>query len=424
MTARSQPPNLQLLPIRARRWAARHHRIKTILAVLSLACISVTTIGGSAFADGQRVALVMIAEKYAHYGKSPIPTTIGVRIADALKQHGFDVSVATDPNNAVARATLRDFAQKADGAQAALVVLAGHGASSAGRTYFLPTNAEITRDTDLLSRALAVPSVAQIASRARHGGVFFLMTVPDIASTLQSIAARPSMASVENNVVVVFSTSEKVPVSRVDKISEQAARDFADAASETPLLLATLVNAASAGGVGKVVGTASEIDLAKPPPVPQAASPAAAAAAHEAEARRAAEARAREAEQRAREAEARARQAEERARQEALKAEDAKSAPRSEPVTPAPTPQTASLEPAAPAPEDIQSLQIVEALLGRSQRKQVQAKLRQLGYYKGGIDAIFGELTREAISEYQRSISANATGYLTPQQFQALTTSN
>jgi hypothetical protein len=362
----------------------------------------------------------MAVEDYSHLNKSPIAVKNASQIGDALKRHGFDVTVSANPNNAVARATLRDFAQKAEGAHAALVVLTGHGASSAGMTYFLPGNAEITRDTDLLSRGLAVPSIAQIVGKAKHGAVFFLMTVADIPTTLQSIGARPSLASSPaDNVVVVFSSSDKVPVSRVDKVSEQAAKDFADAAGETPLLMTALVNSAAAGGIGKVVGNAPELDLTKPPAPPAGAS-AGAASAQEAEARRAAEARARQAEERAREAETRARQAEEKARQEAKRAEEAKAA------APGPVAATVAVgaapDPAPPSAEDINALQIVEALLGRSQRKQVQARLRQLGFYKGGVDAIFGELTRQAITDYQKSIGASPTGYMTPQQFQKLVT--
>lgn len=386
-----------------------------MLAVGFVASAGIATLA----ADG-RVALIMAVEDYAHFNKSSITAKTAAEIGEALKRHGFDVTISANPNNAVARATLRDFAQKSDGAHAALVVLTGHGASAAGTTYFLPSNAEITRDTDLLSRGLALPSVAQIASKAKHAAVFFLMSVADIPTTLQSISARPSLAAPPaDNTVVVFSSSDKVPVSRVDKVSEQAALDLADAAGETPLLLPALVNAAAAGGVGKVVGTAPELDLTRPPAPPPSASPGATAqSAQEAEARRAAEARARQAEERAREAETRARQAEEKARQEAKRADEAKATASTPPSAPNVT--VAAADDAQPTAEEINALQIVEALLGRSQRKQVQVRLQQLGFYKGGIDAIFGELTRAAINEYQKSIGAKPTGYMTPQQFQAL----
>ena len=78
--------------------------------------------------------------------------------------------------------------------------------------------------------------------------------------------------------------------------------------------------------------------------------------------------------------------------------------------------------PANPAP-NIQSLQVVEALLGRGQRKIIQRILKTKGYYQGPIVAIFGVLTRAAIKAFQRDEEADATGYLTPDQFRQLVAS-
>jgi peptidoglycan hydrolase-like protein with peptidoglycan-binding domain len=47
-----------------------------------------------------------------------------------------------------------------------------------------------------------------------------------------------------------------------------------------------------------------------------------------------------------------------------------------------------------------------------------------MGLYQGPIDAIIGVLTREAIREYQKKNGAAETGYLTPDQLQALTASS
>ena len=43
-----------------------------------------------------------------------------------------------------------------------------------------------------------------------------------------------------------------------------------------------------------------------------------------------------------------------------------------------------------------------------------------MSLYTGPIDSIMGPLTREAIMGYQHSRGAEVTGYLTPEQFQAL----
>jgi peptidoglycan hydrolase-like protein with peptidoglycan-binding domain len=63
---------------------------------------------------------------------------------------------------------------------------------------------------------------------------------------------------------------------------------------------------------------------------------------------------------------------------------------------------------------------IEDAQLGQKQRRLIQQRLRDLGLYTGPLDAIMGPLTREAIMGYQRSRNAAVTGYLTPEQFDAL----
>ncbi|MDX2257888.1 MAG: peptidoglycan-binding protein [Hyphomicrobiaceae bacterium] len=386
------------------------------MAVAMLAgLVAAAGVAMPALAAQDRVALVMAVEDYAHLNKSLVSIDTAQKIADALKKQGFDVSLVKNPANAASRAGLSDFAEKAKGAEAAVVILTGHGASAAGRTYYLPQNAEITRDSDLLSRALALPIFVQIVGKAKFGAVFFLMTAAEIPSTLQSISARPSFpGDPDSNVVVVFSSSDKVPLSRVDRVSQQAAVDFAEAADETPLMVESLVNAAAAGGVGKVFGKVPTLDLSKAKQ-PDVAAAGSSSVAREAEARREAERRAKEAEDRVRQVEAEARQAEQRAREaeERARSESRRAQQAGQVATPAAAPASAEAS-------DIDSLRIIEALFGRGKRKRIQYELRQRDFYKGPIDAIFGDQTRQAIADYQRSQGSEATGYLTPQQLQAL----
>ncbi len=351
-----------------------------------------------------RVALVISVETYTSLTKSAVPVGTGQKIGDGLVKHGFDVNVVKDANNAAARAALRDFAQKASGASSAILVLTGHGVSAAGgHTYLLPSNADIKRDSDLLSQGISIPSVAALVGRAKTGAVLFAMTVADISSAMQGISARPGYPGTPPaNVVVGISTSEKVPVSRVDKVSQQAALDLAETVAETPLLMSTLTGTIAAGGVGRVFGSVPDVDLSKGPQIAAAApAPGASPSAADAAQRREAERKARQAEEQLRQAEAKARDAEDRAA-------EAKRA------------QQASNE-GAPTTENVESLQIVEALFGRSKRLQIQAALRERKLYIGPVDAIFGSLTRQAIKDYQKSIGAEASGYLTPQQMQSLT---
>ena len=78
---------------------------------------------------------------------------------------------------------------------------------------------------------------------------------------------------------------------------------------------------------------------------------------------------------------------------------------------------------AAPAPERTftpQELAEQERRIPRSAKRRLQRALRERGHYAGLIDGIFGAQTRAAISAFQEESGAQATGFLTPEQVNAL----
>lgn len=411
-------------------------------------------LAGSAVADpGDRVALVVSAEEYAVLGKSAIGVKRATDIAAALEAKGFDVVLGSNATNSTARAKLREFSEKVEDADAAVVVMIGHGTAAAGQSFFLPANADIGRPTDLFSRAISVPNVTQIAGRAKAAGVFFFVTTPDFKAPVAGLDARPLFnGEAPGSAVVVFSTSASVPVSSIDGNSALGADAFLAALEGPEARLADLVQAVAGSGKGQVVGTPADLALMKPAtpeapaPVaettpaeaPPATDPAVAAtepsadpakleaerqARAEAEQAAAAErAKAEEAQlaaQRAQadvelaKAEAAKAQAEaERAQAEARKAqaeaERAKAEAEKQLATATPA-TTASISPLVPETE-----------LGRQERRRIQEKLRDLSLYTGPIDSVMGPLTREAIMGFQRSRNAAVTGYLTADQYDAL----
>ena len=110
--------------------------------------------------------MVLAAEEYANFKPSDVGVKRGEDLAELLRARGFETFVVTNPANAAARATLRDFAPKTVECRLAIAILIGHGLSSAGQTFFLPTNVAIERSTDLLSRGLSVTNIAQIVGKA------------------------------------------------------------------------------------------------------------------------------------------------------------------------------------------------------------------------------------------------------------------
>jgi hypothetical protein len=403
--------------------------------VLALA-LSILPFGVSASAAA-RVALVMASDLYPKLGKSSLGVKRGEEIAKALEERGFDVIQSSNPSNATARARILEFAGKAESADLAVAVLLGHGTSWGSQSFFLPANTELGRATDLLSRALSITTVAQVASRAKAGAVFFLMTTPEIGADVEGLNARPQFGgAIGRNTVAVFSSSAKVPLSRVDATSEQAADALAASFRQKNATLADAVKAVLGGQNGTVVGPVPEVGLDAPPAPPTLPAPAPVAVSppppadiarrddkgpdnaewqmkvKELEAQLQTQlSKQREAEARAKEADARARQAEADAREREAAATRAALDKRSTNV------QFAS----AQAEEKVAAPTLDEdSQLGRKQRALIQERLRYLGLYPGAIDAIMGPLTREAIMGFQKNRGAQVTGFLTADQFSVL----
>jgi putative peptidoglycan binding protein/caspase domain-containing protein len=394
------------------------HSTLSGIAVILIAIFIQLVVYHDAQAAG-RVALVLACEKYENFKNSAVGVQWAGELGQALKKRNFDVTVAENRNDAETRAVLREFSLKAEGADFALIVVSGHIVTYQSQSFFLPRNAKIQRATDLFSRALSTASIADIGGKAKSAAVLLLMTVPDIPSTLPGIDARPATGGQQAaNVVTVFSSSPRVPVSGVDRVSEQAAEKLLAAAEEEPLTLAALVNSISADGLGQVAGKVADLNLSAPLPKAKAddgsraemlqAAEAAARAQAEAErkareasiARDQAEAERKATDKKLREERERARLAEERARDAEQRAKQAQ-------------------EEASKANE-AQPLSQEEAALTWDERREVQRRLQNLRLYRGLVDSIFGDKTREAIREFQKLSGAPETGYLTRAEFERL----
>lgn len=327
---------------------------------LVLALMLLAAAGGQPALAGERVAMVLAAEDYSNYKRSEVGARRGEEIAELLRARGFEVIMVTNPVNASARAALRDFAAKMPSADVALAILIGHGLSSAGQTFFIPSNASIDRSTDLLSRGLSLTNITQIVSRARTAGVCFLMTMPNFTKPVDGVDMKPQFENeVAKNVATAFSNSAKIPISRMDAAAGQAANEVVNLLQKQPNAdLRQLIGACASQQQGAVYGMPAAVGLA------------------------------------------------------AL----AKTAP--EPREPESRLPAAS--PPAPVGSDT-ALETLERLLDPRQVRRIQTRLAQMGLYQGPIDAVIGVLTRSAIREYQRRKGVAETGYLTPDQLEALT---
>src|SRR5215475_12956715 len=214
---------------------------------------------------GARVAMILASEDYQNFKRSEVGLRKAEEILDLLKARGFDTALVTNPANAAARAALRDFATKVATADIALAFLLGHGLSSVGQTFFLPSNASIDRSTDLLSRGLSVTNIAQIVSRAQAGGVCFLMTTPNFVKPIDGVDVKPQYDGEAKNIAVAFSNSAKIPISRIEAAAGLAATDVVNLLQRQPNAdLKQLIAACGSQQQGTVYGLATSVSLAVP----------------------------------------------------------------------------------------------------------------------------------------------------------------
>jgi len=139
-----------------------------IALVLSLLC-AVAGFAGPAQAE-KRVALVIGNSGYKHTRGLPNPKNDAAAVARLLHGIGFaegDVTLAIDLGYQAMRETLRAFAEKAAGADMAIVYYAGHGIEVAGENYLVPVDAKLARDRDLEYEAVHLSLVLDAVSDAR-----------------------------------------------------------------------------------------------------------------------------------------------------------------------------------------------------------------------------------------------------------------
>jgi tetratricopeptide (TPR) repeat protein len=118
-------------------------------------------------AGGRRVALVVGNSAYQNVAQLTNPTNDAKLIADALKQDGFDVTLAANLDHDGLIKALRTFATEADSADWAVVYFAGHGIEMAGTNYLIPVDAKLLTDRDVDFEAVPIGQVMSAIDGAR-----------------------------------------------------------------------------------------------------------------------------------------------------------------------------------------------------------------------------------------------------------------
>ncbi|HZE45348.1 MAG TPA: caspase family protein, partial [Xanthobacteraceae bacterium] len=176
-------------------------------AVLLLVC-------QPAFAE-KRVALVLGNSAYRNVAPLANPINDAAVMARTLQGAGFDVVDSRhDLPAAETRRALRDFADRARGADIAVVYYAGHGIEVEGANYLIPVDARLERDTDVFDEALSLDRILVAIEPAKKLRLVILDACRDnpfVKTMKRTVATRAigqGLAKVEPtspNVLIAYS---------------------------------------------------------------------------------------------------------------------------------------------------------------------------------------------------------------------------
>jgi tetratricopeptide (TPR) repeat protein len=119
--------------------------------------------------SGRRLALVIGNSAYTHVGILKNPAKDAKIIAAALKRSGFsEVIEHYDLGLPQMISALRDFGDRAQGADWAVIYFAGHGMEVGGVGYLIPTDAKLERDVHVADETIPLDRFLQKAEGARR----------------------------------------------------------------------------------------------------------------------------------------------------------------------------------------------------------------------------------------------------------------
>src|SRR3984957_18796879 len=138
------------------------------LAALVAALLAICFASPSAMA-AKRVALVIGNSNYQNAPALTNPANDAAAITEMFKRADFDViDSRRDLKAQEMRRALRDFGDKARGADIAVVYFAGHGLEVDGSNYVVPVDAVLERDADAEDEAVSLNRILLAVEPATH----------------------------------------------------------------------------------------------------------------------------------------------------------------------------------------------------------------------------------------------------------------
>jgi uncharacterized caspase-like protein len=137
-------------------------RLAALIAALLAVCLA-----SQAALAGKRVALVIGNSSYQNVAALTNPVNDAAAVAEMFRNASFDVVESRrDLTSQEMRRALRDFGDKARGADIAVIYFAGHGLEVDGTNYVVPVDAVLERDADVDDEAVSLNRILVAAEPA------------------------------------------------------------------------------------------------------------------------------------------------------------------------------------------------------------------------------------------------------------------
>ncbi len=170
--------------------------------------------GKSAATKPKRVALVIGNSNYANAGVLTNPANDAKAVANAFRRLDFGLVMEVyDVSREQMSKALKDFGDRAEGAEWAVVFFAGHGLELNGTTYLIPVDAALKRDNHIDDETLSLNRVqAKVDAASKLGLVIlnscrnnpFLSRMTRAAGATRSLASGLAPVEPEGNVLVAY----------------------------------------------------------------------------------------------------------------------------------------------------------------------------------------------------------------------------
>ncbi|MCO6186287.1 caspase family protein [Rhizobium sp. L1K21] len=143
------------------------------MAAVGLLALTIFCLPAWAFASA-RIALVVGMSKYENVNPLVNAASDAEAVGRTLETLGFEVTFSLDQKLRDLVKTVNQFSFRAETADIALVYYAGHGVEIAGQNYLIPTDIQLTRASEIGSRAITVTNLLEAVNNARRLRVVIL----------------------------------------------------------------------------------------------------------------------------------------------------------------------------------------------------------------------------------------------------------